>query len=141
MHRLRARVGRLRAYLSSCQLGNVLRLLADENLPRTVIAALASAGHDTLSLASVDRGAADEAVLELAVNEQRIILTMDKDFGELVYHRKHPAPPGVILIRPPFEAPDMLATRIVSVLESRDDWEGHMSIIEATRIRMRPLRR
>ena len=46
----------------------------------------------------VNRGAADDDVLALAFNERRILLTEDKDFGELVYRLKKPAH-GIILIR------------------------------------------
>ena len=51
-----------------------------------------------LSIIEVAKGATDEQVLELAQNEKRVLITEDRDFGELVYaHRRSSA--GVILLR------------------------------------------
>lgn len=56
------------------------------------------AGHDIIAIAEVAKGATDEEVLDRAVNEQRVLITEDRDFGELVFARGR-ASTGVILIR------------------------------------------
>jgi len=56
------------------------RLLADENIPRTVIVTLRGKGYDTVSVYELRPGMRDEDVVELAVKERRIIITFDKDF-------------------------------------------------------------
>jgi len=48
---------------------------------------LRDAGHDVVAIAEVAKGATDEQVLERAVNEKRVLITEDRDFGELVYAR------------------------------------------------------
>jgi predicted nuclease of predicted toxin-antitoxin system len=59
---------------------------------------LAAAGHDTVSVRAPDPRMADVDILALAVREQRLILPMDRDFGELIYHSGQ-APAGVLLLR------------------------------------------
>ena len=53
---------------------------------------LASLGHDVVSAQDTDPGASDETVLALALHDQRVLITEDKDFGELVFVRRlsHP---------------------------------------------------
>ncbi len=64
-----------------------MNFLADESRAGPVIRALREAGHDV-----------DEQVLERAVNEKRVLITEDRDFGELVYARGRSSA-GVILVR------------------------------------------
>ena len=49
-------------------------------------------GHDVLSVLERDPRAADEELLALALEEQRIPVTEDEDFGELVFVRRLPHP-------------------------------------------------
>jgi len=60
-----------------------MRFLANENFPNAAITALDAAGHEVVSVRLVAPGASDARVLECAVRERRILLTFDKDFGEL----------------------------------------------------------
>ena len=59
---------------------------------------LRDAGHDVVAIAEVAKGATDEQVLERAVNEKRVLITKDRDFGELLYARGRSSA-GVILTR------------------------------------------
>lgn len=52
--------------------------------------ALISWGHDVLSAVDIDPALDDETLLAIANDEQRIMLTEDKDFGELVFARGFP---------------------------------------------------
>jgi predicted nuclease of predicted toxin-antitoxin system len=117
-----------------------MRLLADENFPGPVIVLLRSAGHDVFSVKESMRSMPDDAILSRASDEQRILLTCDKDFGELAVRFKKPAH-GIILFRLEGEQPEMDNTRMLHVIDSRDDWEGHLSVVTNTRIRMRPISR
>lgn len=84
-------------------------------------------------------GSTDDDVLRLAIVDSRLLLTFDRDFGELIYKRGRDASCGVILLRLPIGAPlafDELITRVIS---ERDSWHGHFSVIEPDRIRMVPL--
>ncbi len=75
-----------------------MNFTADESCAGPVIRALRDAGHDVVAIAEVARGATDEQVLERALNENRVLITEDRDFGELVYARGRSSP-GVILVR------------------------------------------
>jgi predicted nuclease of predicted toxin-antitoxin system len=59
-----------------------VRILADENVPRDVVAWLRVSGHDVLFAAEARAGAPDIHWAARAEQEQRVILTSDKDFGE-----------------------------------------------------------
>ncbi len=75
-----------------------MKLLVDESTGTSVVACLLAAGHDAASVAEVMPQATDEAILHRAVSEGRIVVTNDKDFGELIYRTgwKHR---GVVLLR------------------------------------------
>src|SRR5712671_779505 len=75
-----------------------MNFLADESCAGPVIRALREAGHDVVAIAEVAKGATDEQVLKRAVNEKRVLITEDRDFGELVYARGRSSA-GVILVR------------------------------------------
>ena len=61
--------------------------MADESCAKPVVLALREAGHDVVSIGEVAPGATDQQVLERALNERRVLITEDRDFGELVYAR------------------------------------------------------
>lgn len=116
----------------------ILRLLANENIPQPLVAALRDAGHDVAWVATLAAGAEDAAVLRLAAEQGRICLTQDKDFGELAARTPAAARHGIILLRLALHRPDAL-THVVALLGARDDWTGQMSVIEPARLRMRPI--
>ena len=62
---------------------------------------LAEGGHDVLSALEGNPRATDKELLALATEEQRIIITEDKDFGELVFVRRFPHPCIVRLVEMP----------------------------------------
>jgi len=116
-----------------------MRLLADENFPSIAVSALRTRGHDVAWIRENAPGITDQDVINRAVAASRILVTFDKDFGELVFRIRVPASCGVILFRIPTSSPTDIARTAVAVLESRADWTGHFSVIEATKIRMTPL--
>jgi predicted nuclease of predicted toxin-antitoxin system len=79
-----------------------VRFLADESCDFGVVRALRAAGHDVSSVAEIARGAKDLQVIRRAQEERRILLTEDKDFGQLVYAGGKGGA-GVVLLR--FPAP------------------------------------
>jgi predicted nuclease of predicted toxin-antitoxin system len=115
-----------------------MRFLANENFPLVAVEALRRAGHDTAWIREVAPGSADDAVLERALRDGRLLLTFDKDFGALVFRRGAMASQGIVLFRVVLP-PDALARLIVDTLQSRSDWEGAFSVVEAARVRMRRL--
>jgi len=116
-----------------------MRLLANENFPKEAVEALRRQGHDVKWVRTDRPGISDRQVLPLAQSENRLLLTFDKDFGELAFRAGLPATTGVILFRIPPKFPAFVAQVAVAALDERTDWEGHFSVIEQDRIRMTPL--
>lgn len=117
----------------------MLRLLANENLPGDAVGELRRRGHDVLWARTHLAGAADSEILARAVAEERLLVTFDKDFGELVYRRGRSASCGIVLFRITTKSPADATRRIVALLESRDDWAGAFSVIDENGIRIRSL--
>ncbi len=116
-----------------------MRILADENFPGTAVNALRKRGHNVVWVRTAKPGIEDRAILEWAQTENRLLLTLDKDFGELAFGRDLPSRCGVVLFRMNFSDAGTASMRIVEILESRSDWPAHFSVVEDDRIRMRPL--
>lgn len=74
-------------------------LLLDENFPRSVADSLAAAGHDVVRVGVVAPGIDDRAVLELARVGARTLLTLDSDFGDLVFRQGAIPPLAIIYFR------------------------------------------
>jgi len=92
-----------------------MKLLADEGTDKPIDDALRNAGFDIVYILETNRGANDEFILSLANADKRIVITQDKDFGELVFRLKQ-AHHGVILIRLHGYAPATKADITTSVL-------------------------
>ncbi len=75
-----------------------MRFVADESVDRQIVERLRQDGHHLLSVAEMEPGISDDVVLERANRENVLLLTADKDFGELVYRQKRVSL-GVILVR------------------------------------------
>ncbi len=114
-----------------------MRWLADENFPGDVLRNLRGLGWDVVAICEIASGVSDPKVLEIARREARILLTFDKDFGELCTISPLAAPSGVVLFRlPPSTAAEKII-RIATVLISRDDWGGNFSVVDRNGVRMR----
>jgi len=115
-----------------------MRFLANENFPVDAVEILRNAGHEVAWVRSEALGIADVAVLAWAMREQRILLTFDKDFGDLAFHAGMPADCGIVLFRLSATSSAALAVMVLTTLQSRTDWVGHFSVVEPSRIRRRP---
>jgi len=116
-----------------------MRLLANENVSATVIQALRQRGHDILSAKESMRGEPDSAVLLRARQEGRLVVTHDKDFGELAFRKGLPAECGILLFRLSGADPASDSRRMLEAIESRQDWAGHFAVVTDDQIRIRPL--
>lgn len=116
-----------------------MRLLANENVPGLTVRRLRERGHDVHWVREDSPGSDDPAVLSRAVEEGRVLLTQDKDFGELAFRSGLPAECGVILSRIPPDSPEFLTETLVAAIEGGSDWVGHFAVVEAGRVRIRAL--
>ena len=62
-----------------------LRFIVDENLPNSIANLLRTQGHDVISVRELYRGYEDKDIIQISQDEERVILTRDKDFGLLIY--------------------------------------------------------
>jgi predicted nuclease of predicted toxin-antitoxin system len=116
-----------------------MKFLANENVAADAVVALREKGHDVAWIRTDAPGSKDEDVIARAMAEHRILITFDKDFGELAFRSQLPATCGIILFRIPAPSSSLVATAVLAAIESRSDWTGHFSVIEENRIRMRAL--
>ena len=65
-----------------------MRLLADENVSRLVIERLRAGGLEVISIGETSSGASDKDILEAANVEDCILITEDRDFGELIIRQR-----------------------------------------------------
>ena len=115
-----------------------MKFLANENVATASVSLLHESGLDVLHVAKDCPGERDADVLELARSQGRIVITFDRDYGELVFKLKNPRPIGVVYLRfdPrwPTEAGEILAGLVGAV-----PLEGHFTVVERDRLRPRPL--
>jgi len=116
-----------------------MRILANENVPGDAVQALRERGHDVAWVREDAPGSADAAVLSRAQAENRVVVTFDKDFGELAFGFGLPSSSGIVLLRVSIPSPSRAAEVVVAALESRSDWAGHFAVVEEYGIRMTPL--
>lgn len=116
-----------------------MRLIANENVLGSLVRSLRELGHDVVSVAEASPGASDAEVLRLAVSQSRVVLTFDKDFGELAFHAALPSQCGVILLRIRRLDPRSDHDRALRGILQRADYQGLFVLIEDDRVRVRPL--
>ena len=114
-----------------------MRFTADEGLDRQIVQRLRSDGHEVLYVAELDPGIGDEFVLEMANAAGALLLTADKDFGELIFRQKR-ASHGVCLIR--LAGLDPLKKAEIVSVAIRD--HGHQmgsafTVVSSTNVRIR----
>jgi predicted nuclease of predicted toxin-antitoxin system len=118
-----------------------MKLLADECCDVALVEALRADGHDVLYVIETLRGAADDEVLARAYSEDRLVITEDKDFGELVYRFRRPAR-GIILLRFDTVERALKIPRLLDLLHQEPQrLPGVFAVLEVDKLRVRPLSR
>lgn len=115
------------------------KFLANENVPAEAVEAARYAGFDMAWVHECQPGANDESVIALALSQSRVLVTFDKDFGQLVFHKGYAGSCGIILCRPRLRSPAYLAEFLTAVLAESIDWRGHFSVAQEGRLRVVPL--
>jgi predicted nuclease of predicted toxin-antitoxin system len=114
----------------------ILHFLADESCDFGVIRELRSSGFQVTAVSEVALGADDNIVINLANQEKSILITEDKDFGQLVYASGHESV-GVLLLRYPFVSRKKLFKDIVQLVrQSGDDLIGAFTVLQPGRVRI-----
>jgi predicted nuclease of predicted toxin-antitoxin system len=117
------------------------KFLANENVPADAVSAAQAAGIDLVWVRDTMPGVTDDVVLAAAaaVADNRVLVTFDKDFGDLVFDRGRTASPGVVLLRPRLRSPVFVAQFTVTVLSQPVAWEGNFCVAQEGRLRVVPL--
>ena len=111
--------------------------LADESCDFAVVRALRAAGHDVQAVAELCRGCSDQEVIDLAIRAGRILLTEDKDFGQLFFSQGLTRS-GVILIRFPFHLRlNLPKTIIEGINQIGSQLAGSFVVVQPGRIRIK----
>ncbi|MCP4105042.1 MAG: hypothetical protein GY749_05835 [Desulfobacteraceae bacterium] len=118
---------------------NPLKFLADECCDAGLVLSLRAEGYDVSYVLEEKAGVMDETVLQKAYLENRILLTEDKDFGELVYRLRKPAR-GIVLIRIPIEKRRLKWARLKKLINEKSEWlMGNFVVLDTEKFRFRPL--
>jgi len=113
-----------------------VRFLADESCDFSVVRALRAAGHEVLAVAELASGSDDSMVMDLALRENRVLLTEDKDFGQLVYAHSRQSN-GVIFIRYPATVRKTLPKAVMTLVSKLEaDLTGCFVVMSPGRVRI-----
>ena len=114
-----------------------MNLLADESVDGMVIRRLRTDGHDVVAVGEVSPSIPDTVVLRQAADTGRVLITADKDFGELVY-RLGQAHAGVVLLRLAGLTSGERAALVSGVfLEQAGIFPGAFAVVEPETVRVR----
>ena len=118
-----------------------MRFVADESVDLPIVQALGETGYDVTYVAELTPGVDDATVLGDANREGRLLLTADKDFGEMVV-RQQRLSTGVILLRlAGLPNQRKVALTLQAIQENADRLVGHITVVGVGRVRIRPIRR
>ena len=113
------------------------QFVVDVGVGKAVEKFLSQKGYDIVCIRDIDPRMPDEKILEIAVQQKRVVLTMDKDFGELVYNSGLPHK-GVLLLR--LEQENASAkVRVLSqiLVDYIQDLEDHFCVYQKGNLRIK----
>jgi predicted nuclease of predicted toxin-antitoxin system len=114
-----------------------LKFLLDVHIATSVARALETKSHDVLRAAFGYADWTDADLLALAVQEERIIVTEDRDFSDLIFRQGAKAPPSLLYLRLQPDEQPFMADRVTLVLENLHV-DGHLVVIRSASFRLRP---
>lgn len=114
--------------------------LADENFPAASVRLLRQVGHDVSHAAEGLVGLEDEIILQRAQDERRIIITFDRDYGELIFKRRLTAPLGILYLCFDPDTPTEPAELVLALLRGGEiKLEHQFTVLTRNQIRQRAL--
>lgn len=116
-----------------------VRLLANENFPLPALRALRAAGVQLESVGEQMPSASDGEVLTYAAANGLVLVTFDRDYGELIFERRAPAPPSILFLRQGSYPPTWPAEAVLAALARLDFIAGHLVVIKGRSMRRRAL--
>ncbi|MGQ0697818.1 MAG: DUF5615 family PIN-like protein [Panacagrimonas sp.] len=117
-----------------------MKWLADENIAGYAIEFLRHAGHDVAAVKEIEPGLPDKGVLALARKQDRILLSFDRDHGDLIFNQGVPAPHAVVYLRLHPTSPESLATILTRVVALEEEaLTGQFTVATEEGLRQRRL--
>lgn len=117
-----------------------MRLLCDEGVDQQIVEKLREREHNVTYIAEVTPGATDDEVFDQANQAGALLVTTDKDFGELVFRQRR-IPHGVLLIRLAGLSQQRKAALVASAVQQYgNELEGAFAVLDPGRVRIRPVR-
>lgn len=116
-----------------------MRLLANENIPLVSVMTLRETGHDVVSISERSPGIPDNDVMQIAHDENRIILTFDRDYGELIFRHQLPSPAGILYMRFLPASAREPADYLLRLIAGGVNLSGTFTTGDRQQIRQRPL--
>ena len=118
-----------------------MKFLADENFPNTSVFLLEDNKYVVRKVSILFKGISDSQIIDAAYKEDEIIITFDKDFGELIFKEKLPFPAGIILFRLKHFAPGLPAEILLDKIKNHHlILEDYFTVISKDKIRQKRLR-
>ena len=118
-----------------------MRYLVDECFGHSVVRKLREAGHDVKWVGESSKGIPDEMVLAWSVDENRVLLTQDFDYGELIFGRGHSAIGVVIIQIADFSGSweEIAAAIMKRLADLQHGFAGHLTVFGRDRVKSRGL--
>jgi len=113
----------------------LIKLLADENIPKKTVDLLKAQGVDVISVQESSSGLSDRDILDLAKAKGRIVVTFDKDFGQIIFKEKYKSQ-GLILLRFVPESPQQISKRILQLLATKIRIEKNVVVIKEDSVKV-----
>lgn len=116
-----------------------MRFLVDECCDQVIVNSLQQSGFDVASIPFINRGKDDSDVIAAALQETRIVITEDKDFGQLIFAHGYKSL-GVIFLRYPHDSRSQIINELIHFLSTyKDDLNEKFITVQPGRIRINPI--
>lgn len=117
-----------------------MTFLADESVDQQIIERLREHGYVVIAVVEMEPGVSDTVVLDLANVRGALLITADKDFGEIVFRQRRVSK-GIILLRLAGLSQEKKAALVAQVIESHSrELEGSFAVITPGSLRIRKMR-
>lgn len=115
-----------------------MKLLANENFPLKSVLYLRNKGFDIVAIGVENQNIQDDMVMNIAIEEDRTILTFDRDYGELIFKHNYRPQKGVIYLRIENYSPEEPGILIDNLLKRKEfDFDNTLSVLDNKGIRQR----
>lgn len=114
-----------------------MRFLANENIPFPSIDFLLESGIEIISIAREFPGISDEEVIEIAISTERTIITLDSDYGDLIFRLGYKPAKGVLYFRLKQYQPIEIGEVLLEIIDQKIEFESKLIVVDKNSVRER----